>query len=281
LPKPMLLKVCCLVLVLALAFPISFGFAGSGRHPGRVKVLVEADEVTFPDAQPVVAGNRVMVPLRAVAEALGWRVSWSPSAQIVHIIKNEIEVSVAIGGSVYQVDGQPREMNAVPFLQEQRTYVPVRFVSEGLGYGVSWDGASASVRIKPPVPVRVEPPAGLLPDRVRGHIPGMLLSSEVILGTLFLDGCPTIQVIQKHALRPADGDLRAALEAAVGQEVVVVGYYLPGERVFEVRGVKMEKWAEGYPGHIPGKLRAVDLIYGTLYLNGLYWILRFYLPDSR
>jgi len=233
--KPvLLLKVLSLVLVLVLVlvFPAGSGFAGSGKHPG-VKVVVDTSEVIFPDAQPVLTGNRVMVPLRAVAEALGWRVSWSASARVVHIFRGETQVSLAIGGPVCYVGDQPREMDAVPFLREQRTYVPLRFVSEGLGYAVSWDGTTATVRIGPPV----EPPAGLLPDRARGHIPGTIVSSGMILGTLFLDGLSTIQVIQEHALKPGSEEVRAALEAAVGRQVVVKGAYLSGERVFVVSAV--------------------------------------------
>ncbi len=46
-------------------------------------------------------------------------------------------VELTIGSRDYAVDGQPKKMDVAPFVQSGRTWVPARFVAEGLGATVT------------------------------------------------------------------------------------------------------------------------------------------------
>lgn len=56
-------------------------------------------------------------------------------------------VEMWIGKKQYAVNGQQREMDVAPFIQGGRTFVPVRFVAEGLGAKVDWFGDERKVKV--------------------------------------------------------------------------------------------------------------------------------------
>jgi len=58
------------------------------------------------------------------------------------------EIKMRIGSKLFEVDGQQKEMDVVPFLKDGRTFVPVRFVSEGVGGNVNWDKETQEIDIK-------------------------------------------------------------------------------------------------------------------------------------
>lgn len=58
--------------------------------------------------------------------------------------------SFVLNQATFTADGQARAMDVVPFVENNRTYVPARYLAYGLGIpeeGVSWDGASQSVTL--------------------------------------------------------------------------------------------------------------------------------------
>ena len=52
-----------------------------------------------------------------------------------------------IGYKEVNKDGLILKMDVAPFLKDSRTFVPIRFVAEGLGYNVEWNEREQSVTI--------------------------------------------------------------------------------------------------------------------------------------
>lgn len=46
------------------------------------------------------------------------------------------------------INGEAKQMDVAPFIENSRTFVPVKFISEALGYQVEWDGTKRKVTIK-------------------------------------------------------------------------------------------------------------------------------------
>ena len=82
--------------------------------------------------------DRTMVPLRVIAEALDAEVRWSGSTRTVFITRGGVELRLPIGEPL------PGGMGT-PVIVNDRTFVPLRYVSEVLGARVRWDGATRSV----------------------------------------------------------------------------------------------------------------------------------------
>ena len=129
-----------LLLILTLLFTCS-SLALADTAP---EVRVNADLVSFPDAQPFIdEANRTMMPVRFITEDMGASVTWDKTTQTATITKDGVTVEVTIGQKELKVTeaGASRTvvMDTVAVLSQDRTYVPIRFVAEALG---AWVGYS-------------------------------------------------------------------------------------------------------------------------------------------
>lgn len=123
-----------------------------GGVPGQVGVMVDGVYVKFPDAAPEVTGGRTMVPVRALVEALGGEVEYQAGAggDTIRFVIDGYAYEFATGSTTVKVSPtadddkdtpQPDDiqMDCAPYIKGGRTYVPIRFISEALGYEVGWD----------------------------------------------------------------------------------------------------------------------------------------------
>lgn len=121
----------------------------------RRLVLTEGSDVMTVNTEqksitaPYVKEGRMLVPLRAVSEGLGAIVNWVEETQSVTIAQNGRVLTVSIGnaqasdnaGNVYTLDVAPELHNG------DTTMIPIRFVSEALGYEVTYDDIKQSAYI--------------------------------------------------------------------------------------------------------------------------------------
>ena len=96
------------------------------------------NDIVKGDAAPYVDDAwRTMVPFRVLGETFGATVDWDQDAQSVTYIYGDTELVMTIGEDTYTINGEEFSMDTAPVLSGDRTYVPVRFVAEGLGYTVT------------------------------------------------------------------------------------------------------------------------------------------------
>lgn len=100
---------------------------------------------------PEIRYSRVCLPIRAVIEALGGSVAWNAAKQQVTITSGATTIVLWIGQENAQVNGQTKTLDVAPYLSKTgRTMLPLRFITENLGYQVKWDGTTQSVTIACP-----------------------------------------------------------------------------------------------------------------------------------
>ena len=132
----------------AFTYPAKAGTAASDT----IKIYVNGSQV-FPDADPFIMNNRTMVPIRVIAEALGYRVDWDGASRCITMTKGDFAVQVMIDSTwitKYKGSKAPEYAffsDAVPTIQNNRTFLPVRAVTEAMGCAVDWDGNTRSVYI--------------------------------------------------------------------------------------------------------------------------------------
>ena len=116
---------------------------------GSSDFVINDKVVTKEDSAPYVANDRTYVPFRALGEALGAEVVWDNDARTVTYTLGNTEVVMTIGETTYTVNGEEKTMDVAPVITGDRTYVPVRFVGEALGFKVvalsATDGTTSSV----------------------------------------------------------------------------------------------------------------------------------------
>ena len=97
-----------------------------------------------------------MLPIRFVAENLGAKVYWDEYLQRVSIKSRKTDISVEIGKktaevtekiAVYNQKTEDVELDSPAFVENDRTYLPLRFVAEKLGADVQWDDATQTITI--------------------------------------------------------------------------------------------------------------------------------------
>ncbi len=128
------------VLCICLAAP-----AAASQGP---RIFVNGAELPFPpDPQPVIIDGTTFVPLRSVFEALGAAIHWDGATRTVTVRRGSRSVQVQIGSHTGWVNDRPVWLEQPARLINDRTYIPLRFVSEALGATVRWNEAAFAVEI--------------------------------------------------------------------------------------------------------------------------------------
>lgn len=116
-----------------------------------VKVYLDGNEVIFPDAQPFIdARERTLVPIRFVSEALGAKVDWDNDTKTVYIEKDNDKIRYTINEFRAYLNDKVVSFDSFGILKENRTFVPLRFISEMLMCDVAWSDSEKTVKIKSP-----------------------------------------------------------------------------------------------------------------------------------
>lgn len=138
---------------LATALMVGCGQA-LANEPKPISIKVNGAVVNLPDAKPFIdqATNRTMVPIRFVSEKLGAKVDWDGATQTVKITKAGKQIALRIGEKRATVSGKQITFDAAARLQNNRTFVPLRFISEAYGAKVDWLAAERLVSINTGTP---------------------------------------------------------------------------------------------------------------------------------
>lgn len=129
--------------VLAAALSCASAFA----YP-PVTVIVDGQTLSF-DQPPVIQNDRVLVPMRAIFQALGAAVYWDEPAQTVTAQTAADSLQFRIGDTGLYKNGALAYSMSVPAqIINERMLVPIRAVSESFGATVGWDEPSYTVTIQ-------------------------------------------------------------------------------------------------------------------------------------
>lgn len=105
----------------------------------QVTQVDESNAQVTPYAVQVNGGGYTLLPIRRVLEAFGGSVEWVPATNGVLCTLNGHQVELAPGSAQATVDGVSVTMDVPAEARNDRTFVPVRFVSENLGLSVSYE----------------------------------------------------------------------------------------------------------------------------------------------
>lgn len=113
-------------------------------------IEVDGKEVTF-DQCPVNKHDRLLVPVRAIFEEMGYGMVWDAETRTAHATNGENFISVQIGNKTifYTIDGVSGEYqcDVAPMLVGDRTLIPLRGVAESAGGTAEWDTETGTARI--------------------------------------------------------------------------------------------------------------------------------------
>ena len=111
-------------------------------------VMMNGALVRFDDAKPYIANDRTMIPMRKLFELLGAEVAWNDQTKTATSTLNGNKVSITIGQNKMYVNGREVAIDAPAQVNYDRTYVPLRAISEALNATIEWDGSNKVVYIE-------------------------------------------------------------------------------------------------------------------------------------
>jgi hypothetical protein len=111
----------------------------------------ETKDVTL-DVAPFIDDGYTLIPLRGLLEEMGASISWTDKNQSITVDKEAQKIEFQIWNNIVYVTGGRYgrvryTLNQEPRIVDSRTFIPLRFVSEHVGYTVAWDGATQIITI--------------------------------------------------------------------------------------------------------------------------------------
>ena len=107
-----------------------------------------------PDVPPIIVEGRTMVPMRIIFEELGADVNWIAESQMIRATYKELIIDLKIDAKIIMVCNvstgniKRTALDVAPFINNGRTLVPVRAISEALGAEVGWNNDTRTVTVK-------------------------------------------------------------------------------------------------------------------------------------
>ena len=114
---------------------------------GVAKYVVNDETIVKMDVAPFIEIDRTFVPVRFLGNALGVtdsNITWDNNTKTA-TLQGNATLSMTIGQARITSDGETKAIDVAPLLRSDRTFLPARFVAEGLGYQVDWDEATQTV----------------------------------------------------------------------------------------------------------------------------------------
>ncbi len=125
-----------------------------------IEIIINGEKIVS-DSNPLIVNDRTMVPVRTIADGLGYNVGWDADTRTVTLEKEKVNLKIGINYDIikkYIVEYDKsigmdvtkyEEVKAdVPAqIINDRTMVPVRAISEALDCDVQWDDVTKTVSV--------------------------------------------------------------------------------------------------------------------------------------
>lgn len=111
-----------------------------------IKVLLNGTSLSF-DVPPIIENSRTLVPFRKICEALGAEVEWDGQTKTVAAFKDDKTILLKVGEDTAYVNQTPVKLDTAPIIKNDRTLIPLRFLSEAFGATVEWNNSLRTVKI--------------------------------------------------------------------------------------------------------------------------------------
>ena len=128
------------ILLILSAIPIT-----ASATSWNISVKVNNKAISCPDQKPVIQNERTLVPIRFVAEALGYDVDWNEKDNTAVI--DDGKIILYIGTNKAKINGKSVTLDVASTIIRDRTMVPLRVVAETLDCSVDWIGETQTVLV--------------------------------------------------------------------------------------------------------------------------------------
>jgi hypothetical protein len=128
--------------------------------PNNMVVILQIEKSTYTvngtsntlDSPPIIENSVVLLPIRAVVEALGGIVYWDPTDRQVTILLGNTTVDLWIGNNTATVNSMsniidPSNDKVVPQIINSRTMLPLSFIVNSIGVTIDYNDTTQTITI--------------------------------------------------------------------------------------------------------------------------------------
>ncbi|MCL2572720.1 MAG: copper amine oxidase N-terminal domain-containing protein [Defluviitaleaceae bacterium] len=159
--KRVAILLCVLTLTMA-ALPFFVAYAN--RNP---VVTLDGYLIAFPDQNPIMDNNRVLVPVRGVFEKMGFYVTWNAETRVARLESDTLIITIPADSNSFTISNNGFGHNAIQIITpdvpqrmvNNRMLLPLRAVAEAVGATAYWDSNNRAAQIISPPQPSPPPPA--------------------------------------------------------------------------------------------------------------------------
>ena len=132
---------------LVIVFALCSGLFTNSFAAENSKSNIELDGKKL-ETMATVTDDGVMVPLRSISEAAGFKVQWSGVDKSITVSKPGKTIVLKLDDYNITMNDHETNMSAAPQIINGSTYVPSEFVTDGLGLAAKWDKDNEKLTLK-------------------------------------------------------------------------------------------------------------------------------------
>lgn len=118
----------------------------------EIFVAIDGEQLSNLSMPPIILNGYTLVPAREVFEKMGAVVEWKSDIEQAVIKSGDNVIIIPINSKTAYVNGKASEMDTEAKIINNKTMIPLRFVSAAMGYEVNWDNETRTVNISLPLP---------------------------------------------------------------------------------------------------------------------------------
>lgn len=124
-----------MIIVVMIILCLSVSFASNDA----IAIYINNSKIEFADVLPFIdENNRTLIPVRFISESLDASVKWISDTRTVKILKNDTIIELEIDSNIAKVNGKSIIMDTKAVIINNRTIVPLRFISEVLDFDINY-----------------------------------------------------------------------------------------------------------------------------------------------
>jgi iron complex transport system substrate-binding protein len=137
-----------LFVILILCVFVLTSFSTGTFAQATIQVDINGKTVALGTNQPYLSGSAVMLPLKAISEALGANVSYDSVNKNITLLRGDNVYMIKQGSSKVYINGRTFKLGAVSVVKNGATYISQDFVSAVFGFQSSFDSTTSKLSIK-------------------------------------------------------------------------------------------------------------------------------------
>ena len=173
------------------------------------------------DANPFIENERVMLPLRVIAETFGYTVMWNNSQDTVVVRNEDTEINFKTASNLAIVNSRKIKTYVPMRIKNSTTYVHIKLVSEVFGLETEWDEDACNVNLKKSDKAENSVKSDKKNESLHGEAGFEKLNSEENTNDIDVRS----QLTEQHSEDEKYGKIRANADSKV--------YHMPGQRYYD------------------------------------------------